>query len=200
MNKKLLFFAAIAAALVFTSCNKNMTALDAGYFKASPSPLEVNGGKVDAVITGVFPQKYFNKKAEVTITPVLKYDGNETIGESKSFQGEKVLGNSQIVNYKTGGTYSISPSFAYKPEMAKSELFLNFDVTQGKKTYKLPAVKVADGVIATSLLASISPDEIKTAMAPDLFQRITQETQNADILFLIQQAQLRNTELKKSDI
>lgn len=200
MNKKLLFFAVIMSALVFTSCSKRMTALDARYFKTTPSPLEVNGGKVEATVTGTFPRKYFNKKSEVTVTPVLKFNGSEQRGESKTFQGEKVLGNNQIVNYAMGGTYSINPSFVYKPEMAKSELFLNFDIKQGKKSYKLPAVKVADGVIATSQLASLSPDEIKTAVAPDLFQRITQETQNADILFLIQQAQLRNTELNKADI
>ncbi|NLI72251.1 MAG: hypothetical protein GX361_05910 [Bacteroidales bacterium] len=201
MNKKLLFFAAvIASALVFTSCSKKMTALDARYFKTNPSPLAVNGGKVDATVTGTFPQKYFNKKAEVTITPVLKYNGTEQKGEPKTFQGEKVLGNNQTVSYAMGGTYAINPSFVYKPEMAKSELFLNFDVKQGKKTYKIPAVKVADGVIATSQLASLSPDEIKTAVAPDHFKRVTQETQNADILFLIEQAQLRNTELKKSDM
>lgn len=200
MNKKLLFFAVIMSALVFTSCSKRMTALDARYFKTTPSPLEVNGGKVEATVTGTFPRKYFNKKSEITVTPVLKFNGSEQRGESKTFQGEKVLGNNQIVNYAMGGTYAINPSFVYKPEMAKSELFLNFDIKQGKKSYKLPAVKVADGVIATSQLASLSPDEIKTAVAPDLFQRITQETQNADILFLIQQAQLRNTELNKADI
>lgn len=200
MNKKILFFAALIAAVAFTSCNKNMKALDASYFKTTPSPLEVNGGKVDAVVTGTFPQKYFNKKAEVTVTPVLKYEGKEDAAESKVFQGEKVLGNNQAVSYAMGGTYSINPSFVYNPDMAKSELFLNFDVKQGKKTYKIPAVKVADGVIATSQLASTSPDEIKSGIAPDLFQRITQEVQNADILFLIQQAQLRNTELKKDDI
>lgn len=200
MNKKLLFFAVIMSALVFTSCSKRMTALDARYFKTTPSPLEVNGGKVEATVTGTFPRKYFNKKSEITVTPVLKFNGSEQRGESKTFQGEKVLGNNQIVNYAMGGTYAINPSFVYKPEMAKSELFLNFDIKQGKKSYKLPAVKVAEGVIATSQLASLSPDEIKTAVAPDLFQRITQETKNADILFLIQQAQLRNTELNKADI
>lgn len=200
MNKKILFFAGILMALAFTACNKNLTSLDAKYFKTTPNPLEVKGGKVDATVTGTFPTKYFSKNAEVTVTPVLKFDDKEQESDSKVFQGEKVLGNDQTISYKAGGTYSINPSFIYVPEMAKSELYLNFDVTQGKKKYKLPAVKVADGVIATSQLASTSPDEIRSAIAPDNFQRITQETQNADILFLIQQAQLRNTELKKSDI
>ncbi|MFV0391594.1 MAG: tetratricopeptide repeat protein [Paludibacteraceae bacterium] len=200
MNKKILFFAGIITALAFTSCNKNLKTLDASYFKTTPNPLEMKGDKVDATVTGTFPTKYFRKNAEVTVTPVLKFSGDEQESASKSFQGEKVLGNNQAINYKAGGTYTINPTFDYTPEMAKSELFLNFDVTQGKKKYTLPAVKIADGVIATSYLASTSPDEIKSAIAPDNFQRVTQETQDADILFLIQQAQLRSSELNQSDI
>ena len=200
MNKKILFFAGIAMMFAFSACNKSLTSLDARYFKTTPNPLEVKGGKVDATVTGTFPAKYFRKNAEVTVTPVLNFDGKKQESDSKVFQGEKVLGNNQTIRYKAGGTYSVNPSFVYTPEMAKSELYLNFDVTQGSKKYTLPPVKVADGVIATSQLASVSPDEIRSAIAPDNFQRITQETENADILFLIQQAQLRSTELEKSDI
>lgn len=200
MNKKLLFIPSVLMVLAFSSCNKNMTALDASYFKTTPNPLEVKAGKVNATVTGTFPVKYFAKKAEVTVTPVLRFEGNEVKGTASTFQGEKVLGNNQPIQYKAGGSYSMSPSFTYTPEMAKSELYLTFDVVQGKKKYQIPAVKVADGIIATSQLASTSSDEIRTAVAPDNFIRITQETQNADILFLIQQAQLRNSELDKSDI
>ena len=200
MNKKILFVASFALTLVFVSCNKNMTALDASYFKTTPNPLEVKGGKVDATVTGTFPVKYFNKKAVVTVTPVLKYNGAEAKAQSSTFQGEKVLANNQTIAYKSGGTFTIKPSFLYTPDMAKSELYLNFDVAQKKKTYQLPAVKVADGVIATAELASTSPKELKPALTSDKFKRITQENQEADILFLIQQAQLRNSELKASDI
>ena len=200
MNKKILFVASFALTLVFVSCNKNMTALDASYFKTTPNPLEVKGGKVDATVTGTFPVKYFNKKAVVTVTPVLKYNGAEAKAQSSTFQGEKVLANNQTIAYKSGGTFTIKPSFLYTPDMAKSELYLNFDVAQKKKTYQLPAVKVADGVIATAELASTSPKELKPALTSDKFKRITQENQEADILFLIQQAQLRNSELKSSDV
>ena len=200
MNKKILFVASFALTLVFVSCNKNMTALDASYFKTTPNPLEVKGGKVDATVTGTFPVKYFNKKAVVTVTPVLKYNGAEAKAQSSTFQGEKVLANNQTIAYKSGGTFTIKPSFLYTPDMAKSELYLNFDVAQKKKTYQLPAVKVADGVIATAELASTSPKELKPALTSDKFKRITQENQEADILFLIQQAQLRNSELKASDV
>ena len=198
MNKKIMLVSSLALAVVFVSCNKNMKALDASYFKTTPNPLEEKGGKVDATVTGTFPVKYFNKKAVVTVTPVMKFNGEEVKAQSSVFQGEKILDNNQKIAYKAGGTYTMKPSFFYIPEMAKSELFLNFSVVQKKKTYNLPAVKVADGVLATSELASVK--EIKPALTADKFQRITQENQNADILFLIQQAQLRNSELKAADV
>lgn len=198
MNKKIMLVASMALAVVFVSCNKNMKALDASYFKTTPNPLEEKGGKVDATVTGTFPVKYFNKKAIVTVTPVMKFNGEEVKAQSSVFQGEKILDNNQSIGYKAGGTYTMKPSFFYIPEMAKSELYLNFSVVQKKKTYDLPAVKVADGVLATSELASVK--EIKPALTVDKFQRITQENQNADILFLIQQAQLRNSELKAEDV
>lgn len=200
MSKKILFVALMASAVLFTACNKNLAALDASYFKTTPNPLEVKGGEVNATVTGTFPQKYFSKNAVLTVTPVLKYGNEESKSQSAVFQGEKVLGNDKSISYKVGGTYSVNPSFVYAPAMAKSELFLNFDVTQGKKSYKLPSVKVADGVIATSQLVSTSSKEIQPALSPDNFQRITQENQDADILFLIQQAQLRNSELNKDGI
>ena len=198
MSKKIMLVASLALAVVFVSCNKNMKALDASYFKTTPNPLEEKGGKVDATVTGTFPVKYFNKKAVVTVTPVMKFNGEEVKAQSSVFQGEKILDNNQKISYKVGGTYTMKPSFFYIPEMAKSELFLNFSVVQKKKTYNLPAVKVADGVLATSELASVK--EIKPALSADKFQRITQENQNADILFLIQQAQLRNSEIKAADV
>ncbi len=185
-------------AIVFVSCNKNMKALDASYFKTTPNPLEEKAGKVDATVTGTFPVKYFNKKAVVTVTPVMKFNGEEVKGQSSVFQGEKILDNNQKIAYKAGGTYTMKPSFFYIPEMAKSELYLNFDVVQKKKNYTLPAVKIADGVLATSELVTVK--DIKPALIADKFQRITQENQNADILFLIQQAQLRNSELKAEDV
>lgn len=200
MNKNILFVIGLGATVLFTACNKNMKSLDASYFKTVPNPLETKGGKVDATVTGTFPQKYFVKNAVLTVTPVLKYGDQELKGNPAVFQGEKVLGNNQTVNYKTGGTFSINPSYYYDPAMAKSDLVLNFNVTQKKKSYTLPSVKVADGVLATSELVSLSPNEIRPALAPDSFKYITQEKNEADILFLIQQAKLRNSELNKNDV
>ena len=200
MRKQLFFAFSIVLALVLSSCAKDMTALDPSLFKCNPNPLEVKGGKVDATITGTFPVKYFNKKSTVTVTPVLKFNGKEVKSTSAVFQGEKVVGNDKSISYKAGGTYTIKASFDYVPEMANSELFLEFSVATKKKTYAIPSVKVADGVIATSQLVSSSAAENAPAIIADKFQRIIQEKQEADILFLIQKSELRKSEAKSADV
>ena len=200
MKKQLFFAVSMVFALVFTSCSKDLTALDPSLFKCNPNPLEVKGGKVDATITGTFPVKYFNKNAVVTVTPVLKFEGKEVKGTPVVYQGEKVKGNDQAISFKTGGNLSVKASFDYVPEMAKSELYLTFDVVQKKKIYQIPSVKVADGVIATSQLVSTNASEMTAVIIPDKFQRVIQEQQEADILFLIQQSKLRKTETSSSDI
>lgn len=149
MTKKLylpLLMAMIVA--LFSSCNKKMGPLSADYFTVTPQVLEAVGGKVPATINGKFPEKYFNKKAVVEVTPVLKWNGGEAKGQPATFQGEKVEGNNQSISYKMGGSYTMKTSFDYVPEMAKSELFLEFKATIGKKVITIPAVKIADGVNA----------------------------------------------------
>ncbi len=200
MRKQLFFAVSMVFALVFSSCTKDMAALDPGLFKCNPNPLEVKGGKVDATITGTFPVKYFNKKEVVTVTPVLKFEGKEVKGTPVQFQGEKVKGNDQVIAYKVGGTYTMNVSFNYLPEMAKSELYLEFNVVAKKKTYQIPSVKVADGVIATSQLVSVNPSEMTPVIMNDKFQRVIQEKQDADIMFLIQQSKLRKTESNSADV
>jgi len=200
MKKQLFFAVSMVLALVFSSCSKDLTALDPSLFKCNPNPLEVKGGKVDATITGTFPVKYFNKQAVLTVTPVMKFNGKEVKGTPVDFQGEKVVGNDKVISYKAGGTYTVKASFDYVPEMSTSELFLEFNVVSKKKTYTIPSVKVADGVIATSQLVSTSAKEIAPVIIADKFQRVIQEMQEADIMFLIQQSELRKSETKSSDV
>lgn len=200
MKKQLFFAVSMALVMVLSSCSKNMTALDPSMFKCNPNPLEVKGGKIDATITGTFPVKYFTKKATVTVTPVLKFEGKEVKGTPVTFQGEKIVGNDQTISYKAGGTYTIKASFDYVPEMAKSELFLTFEVAAKKKNYVLPSVKVADGVIATSQLVATDAKEIAPVIVADKFQRVIQEMQEADIKFLIQQSAIRKSETKSAEI
>ena len=199
--RNLLFYAvSLILVLFFTSCNKNMGTLDPSYFKTNPSPLEVKAGVVSVDISGQYPAKYFNKNAVVTVTPVLKFAGQELKGTPKSFQGEKIKGNEQMVANKAGGTFTMRTAFNYVPEMVVSELYLQFDVVQKSKKYQIPTVKIADGVIATSTLLSTSSDEITPVIINDKFQRVIEENEGADVLFLIQQAELRKSEKTSTDI
>lgn len=202
MKNHLLLSLSLVFALFFSSC-KDMGPLDPSLFKCNPNPLEVKAGKVNATITGTFPVKYFAKKATVTVTPVLKFNGTEVKGTPVVFQGEKVVGNDKSISYKAGGSYSMNASFNYVPEMAVSELYLEFSVQTKKKTYTIPSVKVADGIIATSELVTknfLGSTENGPVIIADKFQRVIQELQEADIKFLIQQSQLRKSETKSGDI
>ena len=197
MIKKLYLPLVALLVLAFSSCSK-MGELSPDYFTTNPEVLEAVGGKVPVTITGKFPEKYFKKNATVEVTPVLRWEGGEAKGQPATFQGEIVQGNDQTISYKTGGTYTMKASFDYVPEMAKSELYLDFKIKKGKKEYTIPSVKIADGVIATSELPTVN--SANAAYAPDAFQRIIKQAKEAQIMFLIQQANLRASELKSDSL
>ena len=191
MKKTFKLFASVMAFAILTSCG---APVQPESVKANPDPLVVVGNKVDVDITGTFPVKSFSKKAVMTITPVLVYEGGEAVAKSYTFVGEKAKENGTTISYKEGGNFAIKASFDYVPAMAKSELVLRYTLVDGKKTLEIPEQKVADGVVSTAKLAVA--EDVKTQVTADKFQRIIQEVQEADIKFLIQQSTLRNSELK----
>ena len=188
-------FLALGAALVLTSCNK-LKELTADNFKVTPTPLVVNGGEVPATITVTFPEKYMKKKANITCTPVLKYAGGEAEGNSATYQGEKVEGNGTEVSYKLGGTYTMKSNYRYTEDMLKSDLLMRFDAKVGKKAVKMPDVKIDYGILATSQLLARCLDSNHPAVAPDNYQRVIAQKQEANIKFLIAQSNLRTSELQ----
>ena len=165
--KKGLFLSLIAAVALLASCNKSLP--NPEQLSVNPNPLVKVGDKVDADITGTFPEKKFAKKGVLVVTPVLKYAGKEAVGEA-----------------------------AFEPEMAKSELWLRFEARVGNKTIEIPEIKVADGVVVTDELAEAGDNEL--AATPDKFQRIIQEYTEADLMFLIQSANLRSSETRSDDV
>ena len=198
MTKKFYLPALIALVVALSSCGGKMGGLASDYFTTTPVVLEAVGGKVPVTINGKFPEKYFNKKTSVEVTPVLKWKGGESRGKTAVFQGEKVQGNNQTIAYKMGGNYTLRTSFDYVPEMAQSELFLEFKASKGKKTYTIPAVKIADGVISTSELIYQTLGSANPALGEDAFQRIIKDAHKENIMFLIQQANIRSSEIAKA--
>lgn len=199
MNRSIRFSLFAAAAVVMlTGCNKKLGQFQADYFSVNPNPLEVVGDRVPATVSAKIPAKFFVKNAQVTVTPYLVYDGGEISSQPYAFQGEKVRGNSPVISYENGGNVTIPVMYNYSPEMLKSTLQLAFLVQQGGKQYVLPRVTVAEGVVATGALAdakSVSP-----ALAPDKFQRVINEKYNADIHFLINQANIRDAQANSADM
>lgn len=198
MNSKHLMLLAATGAVMLTGCSKKLNQFQADYFTVNPNPLEVVGDRVPATVTARVPAKFFVKNAQVTVTPYLCFNGQEVASQPYAFQGEKVRGNAPVINYDNGGTVTIPVMYEYQPDMMKSELELAFDVRQGNKQYVLPRVKVAKGVVATAALANAAT--VTPALAHDKFQRIINEKYNADIHFLINQANVRDGQVKSSEM
>ncbi len=160
--------------------------------------METVGNQIPVTVNGTFPEKWFHKNAIVTITPILKYGNSELAGTPFSYQGENISGNRVTISNSRGGNFTITSAFPYSPEMLTSELYLRFDGKIKNKQSILPDLKVADGVIATSALADVKTSA--PSVADDKFQRIIQQAQEASIMFVIQQANLRQSELNKADM
>jgi hypothetical protein len=189
--KKSLFRLGMGLALLvaFASCQK-LGELKPEYFTVNPNPLEVKGGKVEGTITATFPEKYFAEKGVVEVTPVLVYEGGEALSESATYQGAKVEGNNETIQYKAGGTVSQNFSFDFVPAMKQSNLVLRFKATLNDKEVQIPEIQIAVGCIATATLNNAA--EIAPAIAAANFMRDTAEVTEADIMFQIQQATVKN--------
>ena len=200
-SSKLYLSVALASGVLLTSCNK-LGELSADNFTVTPSPLEAVAGQVPVTINGRFPEKYMKRKAVVTVTPVLRYEGGETAGQPATFQGEKIQGNDQEISYKVGGNYTMKNTFDYVDAMATSELYLTFDAKVGRKqkSVEVPDVKVADGVIATSELLKNTVQNANTALGQDAYQYAIAQTQQAQIKYLVNQANVRTSELKSVSV
>ena len=200
MQKKNLLLLSAASMMILSSCSK-LGPLSADNFTVDPNPLETTAGQIPTTINGMFPEKYMKKKATVTVIPELRYGNGEAVqGTGATFQGEKVAGNDQTISYKVGGNYTMKTNFKYVPEMQKSELYLTFDAYIGSKKVDVPAVKVANGVIATSELSGRTVRQAQASVSQDAYQRIIEHKQEANIKFLIQQANLRKSELKNNSV
>ena len=179
----------MALLIAFASCHK-LGELKPEYFTVNPNPLEVKAGKVEGTITATFPEKYFAEKGVVEVIPVLKYEGGEALSESATYQGTKVIGNNETIQYKAGGTVSQNFSFDFVPAMKNSTLALRFKATLKDKEVQIPEIEIAVGCITTATLANAG--EIAPAVAKANFMRDTAEVTKADIMFQIQQSTVKN--------
>lgn len=193
-------FVILLAAILVTGCSplqkmsKNANLVT---YEITPKVLETHAGIVAAQVKATYPEKYFDKKTTLKITPVLTYTGGETVFDELLYtQGEDVQGNNKPIA-KAGGTASWSGDVAYKPEMKVSEFILRIDASRKDKTLAFTPIKLADGVIATSTLFEYHPMPLSLK---DTYQRIVPEQKIADILYAINRSDIKTSELKAEDI
>ena len=190
----------ILAAALLSSCggvSKMVKEADQVGYKVTPEVLEVHGGVVDADITVNFPVKYFNKKAVVTFTPVIRYEGGELELEPVTLQGEDVTENNQSISFDNGGSASHSISFPYEDAMMMSELYFVISGRIKDKVTEMGEVKVADGIITTSQMVY---KKAKVLSFSDNFKQIVPEAYEADIKYVINRADVRKSEMKKEEV
>ena len=199
MNRKKLFMLTAFGALMLSSCSK-MGKFQSENFTVTPTPLEYTNGEVPATISANIPEKFFNKKAIVTCTPVLRWNGGEVKGSSATFQGEKVQANNQTISYKYGGRATLRTAFPYAKGMEKSDLYMTFKGYKGNKEFTLPDVKIGYGVNCTSSLVAYTVMNSTNGIAKDNFQRAINQKQAATIKFLIAQSNIRGSELNSQNI
>jgi tetratricopeptide (TPR) repeat protein len=189
----------LLAVFVLSSCgglNKMKKDAPTVKYDVTPEVLEAHAGEVSVAVKGTYPQKYFDKKTILELTPVIKYEGGETKMNSITLQGESVKDNNPVIKVE-GGSFSYADVAEFKEEMKVSELEVRIKATRGNKTVDFDPVKLADGVIATSTLVVNKP---KSVMLKDNFKRIVPDTKEAQILYLINRAEVRPAELRKDEI
>ena len=191
----------VAAVFLLSSCSglnkmkKNAAKIK---FTATPEVVEMHADQVNVAIDARFPEKYFNKKAVVVATPVLKTADGAVEFKPVTLQGEKVTANNKVINFKAGGKVSYSGVVPYNEAMRVSELQMVMKASKGSKSVAFDPIKVADGVIATPSL--VVGREGQTIVAPDKFQRIIPETYKADIHYQINSATVEKGEKVSADV
>ena len=202
MRKSVFYLLAASVLVITSSCSSTMGQLTSANFEVTPNPMETQAGKVTVTINGKFPAKYMKKNVIVTITPELRGSNgyNLRAEEGTSFQGEKVRNNFQTISYEHGGNFTMRQSFDYADALHRSDLYMNIVAKQGKKETKQPLVKVASGIIATSELYQKALKSEQPCLAPDSFQRVTNQKMEAQVKFLVNQANLRKSELASNSV
>ncbi len=149
----------VAVSLTLSSCNcfkkmaKNREEVN---LTVTPEILTLNNGIVAADINVTFPEKYFNKKAVIKVTPVIVFEGGEVAGTPKYYQGSKVDDNYTVVDAKAGGNISQHVEFPYDPRMDQCELQLRAEIKcPSGKCKEFTLVNLNTGAIPTKEEAAI---------------------------------------------
>ena len=191
------FLALLVATLILASCGKPPKDFEGVKCDVNPSPLEVHNGKVEGQIKISFPDGFVAPKAVAEITVQLANGSEVTELTVLNIQGVDYEGNNTVIK-EEGGSVSGKFSVDYEEWMKVSEVQIKATASVGKKTGEVPAIKVADGVIATSTL--VNTDCVFPTLGVDQYQQIVPEIQKASINYSIQSSAIRSSEMNKDEV
>jgi hypothetical protein len=201
MRKHILMIACMALMLAACGNPSKMAKLaEMVNTECTPEVLEAVNGKIAAQYSVEFPAKFFISEAILDITPVMVYAGGEVAGPVFTLQGDKVMDNNNVISYKNGGKASRTVVFDYKPGMEKAVLELRATVYNSSKTKKFEFpinYRIADGTNCTYMLVKL---EGAPSMEADNYQKIIRETKESQILYTINQSNVRNNQLKSEQM
>lgn len=197
MKKMRNYLALLLTILILGSCGKPPADFEGVNYVITPSPLEVHNGKVEGKVDITFPDGYIHPDAVVEITMQLANASGVNELTTFTIQGEEFEGNNTVIA-ETGGKKSATFSIAYDEAMKLSEVQATATGTVGKKTGVIPALKVGDGVVATSTL--VDGKGAFAALGADAYEQIVADEKTADINYLIQSSTVRNSELRAEDV
>ena len=169
-------------------------------FTVTPTQVEVHGGNIEVELEVKIPEKYFQKTAEADFRVMLAPSADS---ESKVFfdpvklQGEKISSNGKTIGYISGGKFNYKSSVKYSKEMADYDLFATAVASMNDNTKSLGAVKVADGVMATSTRVKNSEEP---AISNHTYEKVTVLEKTAVIYFTVNQSNVRYSQKSSDEI
>ena len=204
---RLQIFGTLGLALLISSCSgleKMKEGAKQIQYKVDPEVLEAHQGKVAMSFTANVPAKMWDKKTVAEITPILTYEGGQDVYPSINVQGEAAQSNGQTISFTNGGQIKYpKQEIDFKDAQRVSDLIVRIKFTRGSKSFEITSKELkmpplAKGVIATSTLLGDQPG--LSAASKDKFVRDNVEEKVAEIVYLINQAEVRNGQLKKEDV
>lgn len=181
---------AVAGLMTTTSCD---LLKDVDY-TVTPDPLEMHGDKVKVKVEVTVPEKSIKKNVYAEIEPKL---GNHAL-KPITIVGEKATANGVVIPRKTGGTFTYEEVIDYAPDMEVADLTVTGTLyKKGKEKGEIETMKIADATIVTPLLVN---KDFRVIVGKDNFERVTNETQIAQINYLKGSPVVRPTELNRTEI
>ena len=168
--------------------------------------LENRGGQVAYQVKGTIPPKYMKKKATMTVTPTIDYNGQRIALAPIELQGQKAKAKGTVINYKQGGNFSATGSFEFKDGYEEANLVASSTANKKKKSHTFPDVMLCEGICNSAVLMDINPELAEKAgngtllLYGDHGYKAEFLTQTAVIYFDLNRADMNmNLKLNKSD-